>query len=200
MLTIYYAKLRLIDIVQINPPRPTCIPLTENILIDYIDLAAVSGLEGQIAFQKRALPRSGSYRRYFQAGDVLFPRIASGIKGQKILEIGVEQAVGMCSQEFSVIRPDLNRVMPRYLFHWLQQQSCKELIRLVEGTTRKRIPSHALANTLIWLQPIFAQDRCVQLMDVALKARRLSILQAKNIESLQRGAWRHWLGKFQPAP
>jgi restriction endonuclease S subunit len=199
MLVNHYVRVHLADIVQINPPKPAYFNTILGGEVAYINLAAVSGADGLIAPQWLPLQSIGSNRRYFKTGDLLLPRIASGLHRQKIAQVIIEQEVGICSPEFSVIRPDLSRVAPRYLFHWLRQQSCGELKRLVQGTARKRVTSNDVASAVILLPPIAAQEICIELMDTALKTRKVSVLQMQNAEKMQLVAWQQWLRKFRPA-
>jgi type I restriction enzyme S subunit len=66
---------------------------------------------------------SGSYN-YFENGDILLAKVTPCFEnGKKALAAGLENGAGYATSEVHVIRPDLNKIEPRFLLYLLSSEN-----------------------------------------------------------------------------
>lgn len=196
-MTASYTKNRLIDIAEINPPRTA--DIASEHIVAFVPLGAIDQTD-IIKPDYKKLGQLDSDCRFFQRGDILLPRIASGLHKQKIIMVLTDEEFGFCTREFFVIRANNELVNPRYLYHWLRQQSCKELIHLLQGTALKRVPSNAIGQLFINLPERDQQDVFARTMDIAAERKALCERQVQNADKTIVGLFLDWVRRFRTAP
>ncbi len=154
------------EIAAINPPRPAVDQSTGAAL--YVSVNAVQA-NGEIAASASPAKRSARGVRYFEAGDLLLPMIGSALRRQCIGRVPTQGAFGSCSPEWCVVRVDAKQVNSVYLYHWLRQRSCGELIPLLQGTAQQRVAATDVANLQIALPPLEVQAQCAKVMELATR-------------------------------
>lgn len=105
-------------------------------------------------------------------GDVCFARMQAT---RKVLHIGENSDCLVVSTGFAILRPKSNRLIPRYLFHWIRSeefQAAKDL--LCTGATQRAITNSGISQLTLPLLGLGEQRRVVDILDGAdaLRVRR----------------------------
>ena len=171
------------EIAEINPRRPKdLLELPDDHLVTFVPMAAVSQVNGYI--EAGEIRPFGSVKKgftYFAEGDVLFAKITPCMQnGKSAIALGLENQLGFGSTEFHVIRPNLEYVLPEWLWHFVRQGSYRrEGMRHFRGAVgQQRVPSEYLGKAKIPLPSVDEQRRIIGRIDDCLS-------RVQQIEGLQ---------------
>lgn len=178
------------EIAAINPPRPAVQHPTGVAL--YVSVNAVQA-NGEIAASASAAKCSARGVRHFEAGDLLLPMIGSALRRQCVGRVPPQGAAGSCSPEWCVVRVDAIQVNSVYLYHWLRQRSCRELIPLLQGTAQQRVAATDVAKLQIALPPLEVQKQCAQLMELATQRKQAASRLLQNASETVDALFAQWV-------
>lgn len=125
-------------------------------------------------------------------GDVCFARMAAT---DKAFTIGTEAADLILSTGFAALRPDLDRVEPRFLMHWLRTprfQGQKD--RLCTGATQRAITNDKIAQLSVPLPSLREQRRLAAILDRAEDLREQRRRALAMIGTLEKAAFVAFFG------
>jgi type I restriction enzyme S subunit len=155
---------RLQDVVDINPAKPTG-EISDEDLVSFVPMAAVEEQTGRLdASRFRLWAEVKKGYTYFQEGDVLFAKITPCMEnGKAAMAVGLHGGRGTGSTEFHVLRPETTEVNPRYILHFVLQESYRKDARAkMKGAAGQlRVPEDFVAGSEIPLAPSAEQDRIV---------------------------------------
>ena len=111
---------------------------------------------------------AGSYT-YFAEGDILLAKVTPCFENGKLgIASCLKNGIGFGSSEFIVLRPNVKKVIPTYLYYRLQDSSFRKEGRslMVGACGLKRLPKSYVAESPIYLPTLSAQQRIVDILDV----------------------------------
>ncbi|MCM1118581.1 MAG: N-6 DNA methylase [bacterium] len=138
-----YPERLLGQIAQCNPPKAEIADITDDTLISFVEMAAVSNDGYIVGAIDRPLGdvRKGSYT-YFRDKDIIIAKITPCMEnGKCALAQGMTNQIGMGSSEFHVLRCDSD-ILPRYLFGYLNRAVIRiEAEKVMTGKSgHRRVP------------------------------------------------------------
>lgn len=159
-----WAKVRIADVVEINPRRFDK-PPSQDDLVSFVPMKAVEEETGRLD-PTATRPWTEARKGYtpFQEGDVLFAKITPCMEnGKYALAIGLHGGRATGSTEFHVLRPG-PRIEATFLLHYLFTPELRQLAKArMKGTAGQlRVPEAVLADAVIPLPPIEEQRRIVE--------------------------------------
>lgn len=164
----------LCDIANLNPPLNQT--LSDDETVSFLGMAAVSeeGGTGQGEDRRYVDVRKG-YTPFLN-GDVLVAKITPCFENGKIAQASLRHRVGFGSTEFHVVRPDPDKVAPRYLLHFLRQASVRRQgeRRMTGSGGQRRVPQGFLAELALPIPALPEQRHIADVLDRAevLRAKR----------------------------
>ncbi|MFN9727484.1 N-6 DNA methylase [Acidovorax sp.] len=181
------------DVAVLNPSRSALKNLSPDTKVSFIEMAAVSE-EGYIEQEKSAVrPLSdfkGASYTNFTDDDVLIAKITPCMEnGKSALVRNLVSGIGFGSTEFHVIRADMLRLLPGYLFVYLNRvQVRKNAEQKMTGSSgHRRVPESFYADLKIPLPPLNIQQKIVDECDAvyqAVEAAKAEIAQARHSVTL----------------
>ncbi len=159
--------LRLEDVAEVNPRRPTL-----NIPIDvpttFVPMAAVGeNCRGLIAYQSRPYGEISKGYTYFENNDVLFAKITPCLQnGKHALVSSLKGGFGFGTTEFHTVRAG-DRLEPRLLYRTLTQpQNILKCISSFAGTAgQQRVQPDVLRSLWLMLPPLAEQRAISDVLD-----------------------------------
>ncbi len=144
------------------------------------------GLKNVIPQKCRAIEEvTGSYT-FFAEGDILLAKVTPCFENGKLgIATNLVNGIGFGSSEFIVIRPNIARVIPSYLYYRLQDGSFRKEGRtlMIGACGLKRLPKSFVANTSLYLPSLPEQQRIVDILD--REFAKIDALKANAEKSLQ---------------
>ena len=126
---------------------------------------------------------------YFEEGDILIAKVTPCFENGKIVHIkNLETSVGFGSTEFIVIRPDLQKVFPPFLYYIFRSDPLRSIGKhfMTSAIGLKRVPTEFVENFQIPI-PVYQEqtqiakflDRKIKQIDelIRVKERRIELLQ-----------------------
>jgi len=126
---------------------------------------------------------------YFEEGDILIAKVTPCFENGKIVHIkNLATSVGFGSTEFIVIRPDLQRVFPPFLYYIFRSDPLRSIGKhfMTSAIGLKRVPTEFVENFRIPI-PIYQEqiqianflDQKTEQIDelIRIKERRIELLQ-----------------------
>ena len=169
-----------------NNPKTTCL---KNEPVVFLPMERVH-TDGTID-QELRLPYSqlkNGYT-YFEEGDILIAKVTPCFENGKIVHIkNLATSVGFGSTEFIVIRPDLQRVFPPFLYYIFRSDPLRSIGRhfMTSAIGLKRVPTEFVENFQIPI-PVYQEqvqianflDRKTEQIDelIRIKERQIELLQ-----------------------
>ena len=206
--------MRLGEICDINPSRPTGFRRAPDALTTFVPMSAVDE-HGGVILNAEIRPFSEVAKGYtfFSEEDILFAKITPCMQnGKQAIARGLIDGIGFGSTEFHVIRPRPG-VAPEWIHHLIRQPHILSAAanHFTGAVGQQRVPESFLASLEISLPSIDEQDRIMHIvngqMTVVEKARaaaeaRLEAAKALPeaylravFESEEANGWqRVWLG------
>lgn len=156
----------LAEVATLNPTRPReLLKLDDSHETTFVPMPAVNQHTGQID-QAQAKP-FGEVKKgftYFADGDVIFAKITPCMQnGKSAIASGLVNGLGFGSTEFHVIRPNVDQLLPEWVWYFVRQTSFRnEGIRHFRGAVgQQRVPVDYLGKASIPLPPVSEQRRVV---------------------------------------
>jgi type I restriction enzyme, S subunit len=156
----------LADVANLNPTRPRVLgALSDTHRVTFVPMPAVNQHTGEIdGAQVRSFSEVKKGFTYFAEGDVIFAKITPCMQnGKSAVAVGLENGIGFGSTEFHVIRPNNERILAEWIWHFVRQPAFRaEGIRYLRGAVgQQRVPVDYLANARIPLPTLAEQRRIV---------------------------------------
>jgi type I restriction enzyme S subunit len=161
-MNVRWAKVRLKDVVKINPF--TRFPSTGD--VDFFPMEAIEQGGGLIYGQSKSVSEAGGYSQ-FAEGDILYAKVTPCFENQKsAVANGLGQGVGLATTEVMVFRPS-RRILAKFLLYRLQ---AFDFLQLGVNTMRgvgglKRFPDQEAGCFEFLLPPLDEQARIVKFLD-----------------------------------
>lgn len=183
------------EIAELNP-RPTRI-LRDNELVSFLPMAAI-GEEGGgvIAEEQRRYGEVKKGYTPFKRGDLLLAKITPCFENGKVAIATISRDVGFGTTEFHVIRPDVSRVDPRYLFHFLRTPQFRDAgaSRMTGAGGQRRVPVAYLSEGKVPLPPLEEQRRIADLLNQADRLLIIRQLALAGLDRLRASAFQECFG------
>ena len=169
-----------------NNPKTACL---KDTLVVFLPMERVH-TDGTID-QELRLPYSqlkNGYT-YFEENDVLIAKVTPCFENGKIILIkNLATTVGFGSTEFIVIRPNLQKVFPRFLFYLLYNEPLRSIGKhfMTSAVGLKRVPTEFVENFQIPIPSDQEQHQIANFLDrktgqidelIRIKERRIALLQ-----------------------
>lgn len=179
-----WPTVKLSEVALLNPTRPRELRgLSDNYEVAFVPMPAVNQYTGLIdGIQVRQFGEVKKGFTYFADGDVIFAKITPCMQnGKAAIARGLSNGLGFGSTEFHVIRPNTERIIPEWIWHFVRQQSFRnEGTRHFRGAVgQQRVPADYLANTSIPLPTVAEQHRIARRIQECLE-------RLEEIESLRK--------------
>ena len=171
-----------------NPNNPKTIHLKDKIVV-FLPMERVH-TDGTID-QELRLPYSqlkNGYT-YFEEGDILIAKVTPCFENGKIVHIkNLATSVGFGSTEFIVIRPDLQRVFPPFLYYIFRSDPLRSIGKhfMTGAIGLKRVPAEFVENFQIPIPAYQEQEQIANFLDqktgkidelIRIKERQVELLQ-----------------------
>ena len=169
-----------------NNPKTACL---KDTLVVFLPMERVH-TDGTID-QELRLPYSqlkNGYT-YFEENDVLIAKVTPCFENGKIILIkNLATTVGFGSTEFIVIRPNLQKVFPRFLFYLLYNEPLRSIGKhfMTSAVGLKRVPTEFVENFQIPIPSDQEQHQIANFLNrktgqidelIRIKERRIELLQ-----------------------
>ena len=169
-----------------NNPKTACL---KDTLVVFLPMERVH-TDGTID-QELRLPYSqlkNGYT-YFEENDVLIAKVTPCFENGKIILIkNLATTVGFGSTEFIVIRPNLQKVFPRFLFYLLYNEPLRSIGKhfMTSAVGLKRVPTEFVENFQIPIPSDQEQHQIANFLEhktqqinelIRIKQRRIELLQ-----------------------
>lgn len=166
---------KLTDVADVNPTYE----LTPNSLDFFVDMASLDELKGEIrAFNAKKTISSGLSR--FREDDILFARITPCTENGKVaIAQGLGEETGLGSTEFVVLKPDKEKIAPKWLYFYMKNHEVRRnATEVMLGTTnRQRVPLEFFKTLSIPEIPIEEQQSQVKELEGYIEAK-MGLLKA----------------------
>lgn len=168
--------IRLADVAVINPGFDRSGVAPEE-PVSFAAMSDVSEVLGSIVSeQSRRFAEVSSGFTAFQDGDVLVAKITPCFENGKIAHARIRKRFGFGSTEFHVVRPNVERLDDRYLYHYLRRPEVRAAgqRRMTGSAGQRRVPKAFLEDLAVPLLPLREQRRIAAILDKtdALRAKR----------------------------
>jgi len=189
-----WQKILLSDVCEINPRRPPSISkLSDDYRVTFVPMSAVDQHTATICRpEKRPFGEVRKGFTYFEEGDVIFAKITPCMQnGKSAIARGLENGVGLGSTEFHVIRPNIERILPEWVWYFVRQGPfLEDATRFFQGAVgQQRVPASFLKKTAIPLPPLPEQRRIVarikECMERVEEIERLRGMQKTDLKVIQ---------------
>lgn len=139
-----WPMVQLSEVASFNPSKSEIRDLPDDTLVSFVEMSSVAE-QGAITQQvDRPLRevRKGSFT-YFAEGDIIIAKITPSMEnGKAALARNLRNGIALGSSEFNVIRPDVTKVIPEFLFEFLNRDSIRRAAeRTMTGSSgHRRVP------------------------------------------------------------
>jgi type I restriction enzyme S subunit len=165
---------RLKDVADVNP-KMTEVPSLDS-PVSFVPMSAVDADTGSTEPEERLFGEIGKGFTRFRDGDVLVAKITPCFENGKIAQARLEHPLGFGSTEFHVVRAHPEQVNPRYLVHFLRQESVRRNgeARMTGSAGQRRVPKVFISELEVPLPPLSEQRRIADILDRTdtLRAKR----------------------------
>ena len=169
-----WSTVKLADVATLNPTRPRqLLNLDDSHAVTFVPMPAVNQYSGEIdGAQTRPFGEVKKGFTYFADGDVIFAKITPCMQnGKSAIASGLVNGLGFGSTEFHVIRPNVDRLLPDWVWYFVRQTSFRdEAMRHFRGAVgQQRVPVDYLGNANIPLPPVPEQRRIVSRIEACME-------------------------------
>lgn len=183
-----WPTVRLAEVAVINPTRPRDMrSLDDAYEVTFVPMPAVNQYTGEIdAAQVKGFGEVKKGFTYFSEGDVIFAKITPCMQnGKSAIARGLKNGLGFGSTEFHVIRPNSEKLLPEWIWHFVRQAWFRdEGVRHFRGAVgQQRVPEDYLGNAEIPLPPLHEQRRIVaRIKECMERVEEIEGLRAQTID------------------
>ena len=159
---------KLTEVAQINPRCPK--DIDEEQMVSFVAMASASEEGLLLSEEPRILKDTKKGFTYFERDDVLLAKITPCFENGKTLRPHqISNKVGFGSTEFHVMRANLDKLDPTYLFYLLWSDAFRFLgtNAMAGAAGQKRVGTPFLKQLEIPLPPIDEQKRIATILDKA---------------------------------
>jgi type I restriction enzyme, S subunit len=153
-------------VAKLNPTRPHELrSLDDSHEVTFVPMPAVNQHSGEIdGAQVKSFGEVKKGFTYFAEGDVIFAKITPCMQnGKSAIARGLMNGLGFGSTEFHVIRPNLDRILPEWVWYFVRQKSFRnEGVHHLRGAVgQQRVAADYLGGADIPVPPVLEQRRIV---------------------------------------
>jgi len=175
-----WPTVKLSEVAQVNPKLPK--DTNEAQEVTFLPMAAISEGGEILEQEKRVLSTTKKGFTYFEKNDVIVAKITPCFENGKAAFLsGLDTQIGFGSTEFHVIRVNLEKLDPSYLFYliWNKEFRHKGERNMTGSAGQKRVPADFLKSLKIPLPPLEEQKRISGLLYKAdlIKNKRQKAIQ-----------------------
>ncbi|HFQ5283466.1 TPA: restriction endonuclease subunit S [Vibrio vulnificus] len=159
---------KLTEVAEVNPRCPK--DIDEDQIVSFVAMASASEAGLLLGEELRVLKDTKKGFTYFERGDVLLAKITPCFENGKTLRpYQIKNQVGFGSTEFHVVRADLEKLDPTYLFYLLWSDAFRFLgtNAMAGAAGQKRVGTPFLKQLEIPLPPLDEQKRIAAILDKA---------------------------------
>ncbi|EGQ9972268.1 restriction endonuclease subunit S [Vibrio vulnificus] len=163
----------LTEVAEVNPRCPK--DIDEDQIVSFVAMASASEEGLLLGEEPKALKETKKGFTYFERGDVLLAKITPCFEnGKSLRPYQIENQVGFGSTEFHVVRANLDRLDPTYLFYLLWNDAFRFVgtNAMAGAAGQKRVGTPFLKQLEIPLPPLDEQKRIAAILDKADAIRR----------------------------
>lgn len=157
------------DVADINPRGDRPSVHEEVSFVGMADLSAEIGVAGPGTVR----PFEDVSKGYtiFRDRDLLVAKITPCFENGKIGQAQLSRPIGVGSTEFHVVRPNADRLDPRYALHFLRQAWIRQAgeLRMTGSGGQRRVPAGFVSGLEVPLPPIEEQRRIAAILDQAAR-------------------------------
>ncbi|MCW8335754.1 restriction endonuclease subunit S [Vibrio paucivorans] len=159
---------KLTEVAEVNPRCPK--DIDEDQIVSFVAMASASEAGLLLGEEPKVLKDTKKGFTYFERGDVLLAKITPCFENGKTLRpYQIKNQVGFGSTEFHVVRANLDRLDPTYLFYLLWSDAFRFLgtNAMAGAAGQKRVGTPFLKQLEIPLPPLDEQKRIASILDKA---------------------------------
>lgn len=172
------------EIAEVNPRLEA--KLADNFVVSFLGMTEVSADGTTREGLDRAYSEVRKSYTPFRSGDILVAKITPCFENGKIAQAVTKQAIAFGSTEFHVIRPRFNIADPRFILHYLRQDSIRTRgeRRMTGSAGQRRVPISFLEQLEVPLPSLSEQRRIAAILDQAdalRSQRRAALAKSKQL-------------------
>ncbi|EPP5334528.1 restriction endonuclease subunit S [Vibrio harveyi] len=159
---------KLTEVAEVNPRCPK--DIDEDQIVSFVAMASASEEGVLLGEEPKILKDTKKGFTYFERGDVLLAKITPCFEnGKSLRPYQIKHKVGFGSTEFHVVRADLEKLDPTYLFYLLWSDAFRFLgtNAMAGAAGQKRVGTPFLKQLEIPLPPLEEQKRIAAILDKA---------------------------------
>ncbi|MDW2018839.1 restriction endonuclease subunit S [Vibrio sp. 704] len=159
---------KLTEVAEVNPRCPK--DIDEDQIVSFVAMASASEEGVLLGEEPKVLKDTKKGFTYFERGDVLLAKITPCFEnGKSLRPYQIKHQVGFGSTEFHVVRADLEKLDPTYLFYLLWSDAFRFLgtNAMAGAAGQKRVGTPFLKQIEIPLPPLEEQKRIAAILDKA---------------------------------
>lgn len=164
------------EVAEINPRRPRFLDLSDDSLVTFVPMPAVSEVTASIERpETRTYAETKKGFTYFGNDDVLFAKITPCMEnGKSAIATELCNDVGFGSTEFHVLRTNKKILLPKLLHYFIRQLSFRNFAkaRMRGAVGQQRVPKDFLDDVKLPIPALSEQHRIVEILDEADALRK----------------------------
>ncbi len=174
------------EVCSLNPSKAEIRSLAVGTPVTFVEMSSVSE-KGTIALREtRSIDelRTGSFT-YFADNDIIMAKITPCMEnGKCALATGLSNGIGLGSSEFHVIRADRTKVLPSYVFAFVNREEIRVVAaqNMTGSSGHRRVPESFYADLPLPLPPLATQEKIVTecaVIDAGVEAAQAKIEKAR---------------------
>ncbi|WP_412497659.1 restriction endonuclease subunit S [Vibrio furnissii] len=159
---------KLTEVAEVNPRCPK--DIDEDQLVSFVAMASASEEGLLLNEESRVLKDTKKGFTYFERGDVLLAKITPCFEnGKSLRPYQISNRVGFGSTEFHVLRANMDKLDPTYLFYMVWNDAFRFIgtNAMAGAAGQKRVGTPFLKQLEIPLPPLAEQKRIAAILDKA---------------------------------
>jgi type I restriction enzyme S subunit len=177
-------------------PVFTWVPPTENkATFRYVDISAIDRDAKRVvgATELQVANAPSRARQLLRANDVLVSTVRPNLNAVAMVPEELDGSVG--STGFTVLRANPNRLLPRYLFHWVRTPAfVADMMKKATGASYPAVSDRIVLDSSIPLPSLAEQQRIAEILDKAEALRNKRKEASTLIEELLRSTFLDMFG------